>query len=49
MIDHLLPFAGAITLAGLLVVAALAAVTVRVLRRRDAQATDKQLLELARL
>ena len=49
MIDHLLPFAGAITLAGLLVVVALAAVAVRALRRRDAQAADKQLLELARL
>ena len=49
MIDHLLPFAGAITLAGLLVVVALATVAVRALRRRDAQAADKQLLELARL
>jgi DNA recombination protein RmuC len=49
MIDHLLPFAGAITLAGLLVVVALAAVAVRALRWRDAQAADKQLLELARL
>src|SRR5256714_8461532 len=49
MIDHLLPFAGAITLAGLLVVVALAAVAVRALRRRDAQTADKQLLELARL
>jgi DNA recombination protein RmuC len=49
MTDHLLPLAGAITFAGLLVVVALAAVAVRALRRRDAQTADKQLLELARL
>jgi len=49
MTDHLLPLAGEITFAGLLVVVALAAVAVRALRRRDAQTADKQLLELARL
>ena len=49
MTDHLLPLAGAITFAGLLVVVAFAAVAVRALRRRDAQTADKQLLELARL
>jgi DNA recombination protein RmuC len=49
MTDHLLPFASAITFAGLLVVVALAAVAVWALRRRDAQTADKQLLELARL
>ena len=49
MTDHLLPLAGAITFAGLLVVVALATVAVRALRRRDAQTADKQLLELARL
>jgi DNA recombination protein RmuC len=47
MADHLLPLAIMIALAGIAV--ALAIVAVRVLRRRDAQATDKQLLELARL
>ena len=46
MTDHLLPLAAAITLAALLIVVALA---VRALRRRDVQAADKQLLELARL
>jgi DNA recombination protein RmuC len=46
MTDHLLPLAAAITLAALLIVVVLA---VRALRRRDVQATDKQLLELARL
>jgi DNA recombination protein RmuC len=49
MTDHLLPLAGAITFAGLLVVVAFAAVALRALRRRDAQTADKQLLELARL
>jgi DNA recombination protein RmuC len=49
MTDHLLPFAGAITFAGLLVVVALAAVAVWALRRRDAQTAHKPLLELARL
>ena len=46
MTDFLLPLAAAIALAALLVVVALA---VRALRRRDVQAADKQLLELARL
>jgi DNA recombination protein RmuC len=46
MTDHLLPLAAAVTLAALLIVVALA---VRALRRRDVQAADKQLLELARL
>jgi DNA recombination protein RmuC len=46
MTDHLLPLAAAITLAALLIVVALA---VRALRRRDVQAADKQLLELARM
>src|SRR4029450_12794076 len=45
MADHLLPLAMVITLAGISGVVAL----VTVLRRRDAQTTDKQLLELARL
>src|SRR3954454_9761697 len=49
MIDHLLPFAGAITLAGLLVVVALASVAVLARGRAEAKAADKQLLELARL
>src|SRR5919109_3348369 len=47
MADHLLPLAIMIALAGIAV--ALAIVAVRVLRRREAQTTDKQLLELARL
>jgi DNA recombination protein RmuC len=47
MADHLLPLVIAIALAGIAV--ALAIVAVRVLRRRDTQTADKQLLELARL
>jgi DNA recombination protein RmuC len=47
MADHLLPLVIAIALAGIAV--ALAIVAVRVLRRRDPQTADKQLLELARL
>jgi len=46
MTDHLLPLAAAIALVGLIVLAVIAA---GVLRRRDAQAADKQLVELARL
>ena len=49
MADHLLPFAVMVTLAGIAGVVALALLAVRVLRRRDMQTTDKQLLELARL
>jgi DNA recombination protein RmuC len=49
MADHLLPLAMVITLAGIAGVVALAIVAVRMLRRRDMQTTDKQLLELARL
>jgi len=47
MADHLLPLVIAIALAGIAV--ALAIVAVRVLRRRDTQTADNQLLELARL
>jgi DNA recombination protein RmuC len=49
MADHLLPLAIMIALAAIAGVAALVIVAVRVLRRRDTQTTDKQLLELARL
>src|SRR3982074_3539713 len=51
MMDNLAPLAAAvvIVLAGLALLAALVVVAVRALRRRDAQAADKQLLELARL
>ncbi|MFL6823923.1 MAG: DNA recombination protein RmuC [Xanthobacteraceae bacterium] len=49
MADHLLPFAVMVTLAGIAGVVALALLAMRVLRRRDIQTTDKQLLELARL
>jgi len=48
MTDHLLLF-GTIALAGLVAVIVLGVVAVRALRRRETQATDKQLLELARL
>ena len=48
MADHLLPLAIMIALATAGAVA-LVIVAVRVLRRREAQTTDKQLLELARL
>jgi DNA recombination protein RmuC len=49
MADHLLPLAMAIALAALVGVIVLAVLAARTLRRRDAQAGDKQLLELARL
>jgi DNA recombination protein RmuC len=49
MAYHLLPFAVMVTLAGIAGVVALALLAMRVLRRRDIQTTDKQLLELARL
>ena len=49
MADQLLPFAVMVTLAGIAGVVALALLAVRILRRRDMQTTDKQLLELARL
>ncbi len=48
MTDHLLLFV-TIALAGLVAVIVLGVVAVRALRRRETQATDKQLLELARL
>ena len=48
MTDHLLLF-GTIALAGLVAVIVLGVVAVRALRRRETQAADKQLLELARL
>ena len=48
MTDHLLLFA-TIALAGLVAVIVLGVVAVRALRRRETQAADKQLLELARL
>ena len=51
MMDNLAPLAAAvvIVLAGLALLAALVVVAVRALRRRDAEAADKQLAELARL
>jgi DNA recombination protein RmuC len=54
MIDNLLPLvplagAVAIVLAGLAVLAALIVVAVRALRRRDREAADEQMAELARL
>jgi DNA recombination protein RmuC len=51
MMDNLVPLAAAvvIVLAGLALLAALVVVAVRVLRRHDAEAADKQLVELARL
>ena len=51
MMDNLAPLAAAvvIVLAGLALLAALVVVAVRALRRRDAEAADKQLVELARL
>ena len=48
MTDHLLLFV-TIALAGLVAVIVLGVVAVRALRRRETQAADKQLLELARL
>ncbi|MGZ3294816.1 MAG: DNA recombination protein RmuC [Xanthobacteraceae bacterium] len=51
MMDNLVPLAAAvvIVLAGLALLAALVVVAVRALRRHDAEAADKQLVELARL
>jgi DNA recombination protein RmuC len=51
MMDNLAPLAAAvvIVLAGLALLAALVVVAVRTLRRHDAEAADKQLVELARL
>jgi DNA recombination protein RmuC len=51
MMDSLAPLAAAvvIVLAGLALLAALVVVAVRALRRHDAEAADKQLVELARL
>jgi DNA recombination protein RmuC len=51
MTDNLAPLAAAvvIVLAGLALLAALIVVAVRALRRHDAEAADKQLVELARL
>jgi len=47
--DNLVPLAAALVLAGLALLAALVVVAVRALRRHDAEAADKQLVELARL
>src|SRR6476646_6351906 len=51
MMENLAPLAAAvmIVLAGLALLAALVVVAVRALRRHDAEAADKQLVELARL
>ena len=51
MMDNLVPLAAAvvIVLAGLALLAALVVVAVRALRRHDAEAADKQLVELVRL
>ena len=49
MMDNLVPLAAALVLAGLALLAALVVVAVRALRRHDAEAADKQLVELARL
>jgi DNA recombination protein RmuC len=51
MMDNLAPLAAAvvIVLAGLALLAALVVIAVRALRRHDAEAADKQLVELARL
>ena len=51
MMDNLAPLAAAvvIVLAALALLAALVVIAVRALRRRDAEAADKQLVELARL
>ena len=51
MMDNLAPLAAAvvIVLAGLALLAALVVVAVRALRRHDAEAADKQLVELSRL
>jgi len=51
MMENLAPLAAAvvIVLAGLALLASLVVIAVRVLRRHDAEAADKQLVELARL
>src|SRR5438034_402696 len=49
MADNFLPLVGAIVIAGLAALAVLVVFSVRALRRRDPQAADPQLLELARL
>ena len=51
MMDNLAPLAAAvvIVLAGLALLASLVVIAVRALRRHDAEAADKQLVELARL
>src|SRR5215831_4460934 len=49
MSDNLLPLVAAIVVAGLAAVAVLVVFGVRALRRRDPQAADPQLLELARM
>ena len=51
MMENLAPLAAAIVivLAGLALLASLVVIAVRALRRRDAEAADKQLVELARL
>src|SRR5258708_18194658 len=49
MADNFLPLVAAIVVAGLAALAVLVVFSVRALRRRDPQAADPQLLELARL
>src|SRR5499427_1513994 len=49
MADNFLPLVAVIAISGLAALAVLVAFAVRALRRRDAQAPDPQLLELARL
>src|SRR5262249_61714017 len=49
MADNFLPLVAVIAIAGLAALAVLVAFAVRALRRRDPQAADPQLLELARL
>ena len=51
MMENLAPLAAAvvIVLAGLALLASLVVIAVRALRRHDAEAADKQLVELARL
>ncbi|TMK12640.1 MAG: DNA recombination protein RmuC, partial [Alphaproteobacteria bacterium] len=49
MADNFLPLVAVIVVAGLAALAGLVVLSVRALRRRDPQAADPQLLELARL
>src|ERR1700756_5432162 len=49
MADNFLPLVAVIVVAGLAALAGLVVFSVRALRRRDPQAADPQLLELARL